>query len=268
MAMGGSAWVAIIGMLTFGTISSLLSKITFEVRGDNLDGDFVPFAKPWFCVAVMFAGMIGCMLIHLIGVASRKAKRRKRSSDDDVGAPLLAGSTDTDPDASSETGWRGMLMLSIPTVFDLIATVLMSIGLLFVTVSIYQVSGRWFRGPPRAASVRWLLGKIPNAPTPSALPPPFPLPFRRYQMMRGAELIFAAIFSVAFLGKRLNKLHASGIALTVVGISMVGMASLLAPGQNGAGTPIQQVRARGKRACLPLLSTGAPRDRFSSMGAL
>ena len=178
MAMGGSAWVAIIGMLTFGTISSLLSKITFEVRGDNLNGDFVPFAKPWFCVAVMFAGMIGCMLIHLIGVASRKAKRRKRSSDDDVGAPLLAGSTDTDPDASSETGWRGMLMLSIPTVFDLIATVLMSIGLLFVTVSIYQVSGRWFRGPPRAflrpcagCSVRFLTRPRPP---PSLLPSPFP----------------------------------------------------------------------------------------------
>ena len=181
MAMGGSAWVAIIGMLTFGTISSLLSKITFEVRGDNLNGDFVPFAKPWFCVAVMFAGMIGCMLIHLIGVASRKAKRRKRSSDDDVGAPLLAGSTDTDPDASSETGWRGMLMLSIPTVFDLIATVLMSIGLLFVTVSIYQVSesGRWFRGPPRAflrpcagCSVRFLTRPRPP---PSLLPSPYPL---------------------------------------------------------------------------------------------
>lgn len=60
-------------------------------------------------------------------------------------------------------------------------------------------------------------------------------------MMRGAELIFAAIFSVLFLGKRLNKLHGLGILMTVIGISMVGSASLMAPNQNATGTKAQQV---------------------------
>ena len=36
---------------------------------------------------------------------------------------------------------RNTFLLAIPTMFDLTATILMSIGLLFVTASVYQVSG-------------------------------------------------------------------------------------------------------------------------------
>ena len=34
---------------------------------------------------------------------------------------------------------RNTLLLAIPTAFDLTATILMSVGLLFVTASVYQV---------------------------------------------------------------------------------------------------------------------------------
>ena len=66
------------------------------------------------------------------------------------------------------------LLLAIPTVFDLIATVLMNIGLLSVTASVYQ-------------------------------------------MMRGAEMLFAALFAVLFLHRHLNKYHLLGILCCVVG---------------------------------------------------
>jgi drug/metabolite transporter (DMT)-like permease len=46
-------------------------------------------------------------------------------------------------------------------------------------------------------------------------------------MMRGAEMLFAALFAVTFLGRRLNGLHAAGLAACVVGMSAVGAASLL-----------------------------------------
>ena len=68
------------------------------------------------------------------------------------------------------------LLLAIPTVFDLIATVLMNIGLLSVTASVYQ-------------------------------------------MMRGAEMLFAAVFAVLFLHRRLNKFHLLGILCCVVSCS-------------------------------------------------
>lgn len=51
------------------------------------------------------------------------------------------------------------LPIAIPTFFDLVATVLMNVGLLYVTASVYQ-------------------------------------------MMRGAEMLFAALFAVVFLKRR------------------------------------------------------------------
>lgn len=68
---------------------------------------------------------------------------------------------------------REALWLAIPTVFDLFATVLMNIGLLTVTASVYQ-------------------------------------------MMRGAEMLFAAVLAVLFLHRRLNTNHYGGIICCVV----------------------------------------------------
>jgi drug/metabolite transporter (DMT)-like permease len=69
---------------------------------------------------------------------------------------------------------RETLLLSIPSFFDLVATVLMNIGLLSVTASVYQ-------------------------------------------MMRGAEMLFAALFTVVFLHRHLNKFHYLGITCCGVG---------------------------------------------------
>ena len=75
-------------------------------------------------------------------------------------------------------------MLAIPTVFDLIATVLMNIGLLSVTASVYQ-------------------------------------------MLRGAEMLFAALFAVTFLKRSLNKYHHAGIGCCILGIALVGASTVL-----------------------------------------
>lgn len=69
---------------------------------------------------------------------------------------------------------KDIFMLAIPTFFDLVATVLMNIGLLSVTASVYQ-------------------------------------------MMRGAEMLFAALFAVTFLHRNLNRFHMMGILCCVVG---------------------------------------------------
>ena len=85
------------------------------------------------------------------------------------------------PQAGSESGGgskrsalREVALLALPTAFDLVATVLMNVGLLYVTASVYQ-------------------------------------------MMRGAEMLFAAAFAITFLGRRLNRFHAMGIVCCVVG---------------------------------------------------
>jgi hypothetical protein len=65
------------------------------------------------------------------------------------------------------------MLLAIPSFFDLVATVLMNIGLLSVTASVYQ-------------------------------------------MMRGAEMLFAALFAVLFLKRHLNRFHYMGIGCCAV----------------------------------------------------
>ena len=76
-------------------------------------------------------------------------------------------------DGPKSGGVKQKLLLCLPTIFDLAATVLMNIGLLYVTASVYQ-------------------------------------------MMRGAEMLFAALFSVVFLRRTLNRFHYGGISCCVV----------------------------------------------------
>lgn len=49
-----------------------------------------------------------------------------------------------------------------------------------------------------------------------------------YQMLRGAEVVFCALLSVVFLGHTLDKYMQIGIVLTVLGITCVGCAPMLA----------------------------------------
>ena len=53
-------------------------------------------------------------------------------------------------------------------------------------------------------------------------------------MLRGAEILFSAIFAVTFLKRSLNKFHYCGIAGCLVGICMVGASSLLSPSGSGS----------------------------------
>ena len=48
-----------------------------------------------------------------------------------------------------------------------------------------------------------------------------------YQMLRGSVILFAALLSVLFLGRKLRAYQWFGMALTVIGISMVGVSSYL-----------------------------------------
>ena len=113
--MALSKWVAVIGMLAFGTVSSIMSKVNFEVRGVNLNGKVVPFHKPWFCVLVMFVGMSGCLLLFVSSLVSpllarpAKAKESRKykklmtdnpSLGGDENAYLQALIDDTEPSRS------------------------------------------------------------------------------------------------------------------------------------------------------------------------
>ena len=87
-------------------------------------------------------------------------------------------------------------------------------------------------------------------------------------MLRGAEILFSAIFAVTFLKRPLNKLHYGGIAGCLAGICLVGASSLLSPGGGGSSQAgmvllgmalivVAQVRAPPGNPCA-LLPRGGP----------
>lgn len=183
--------VAVAGLLVCGSINTLAIKVAYSVKATGPGGNEELFVKPWFGTFVMFVAM-ACALPF-----DRDMRRCGRAPADDLKQSLLM---DLVPDStaaqagatSSQAGWwRKVTMVSIPAVFDILATGLSSMGFVFLPASVYQ-------------------------------------------LMRGAEMVFSALFSVVFLRRKLWGFHWLGVMLCMVGVFLVGLASVW--GQADAGT--------------------------------
>ncbi|BDA43255.1 Solute carrier family 35 member F6 [Coccomyxa sp. Obi] len=182
--------VSVVGLLLFGTISSIFSKVVYQTEGEDMSGHPKYFKKPWASTALMFLAMVMCLPIAWIAAAIESRRKKSAASER---KPLLGeeGETSTQQGAAAKlaaksASFKEIMILGLPMAFDLTATLLMSIGLLYVTASVYQ-------------------------------------------MLRGAEILFSAIFAVTCLKRKLYKRHYIGIAFCLAGITMVGASSLLTP---------------------------------------
>mmetsp|Transcript_38230 Transcript_38230/g.83160 ORF Transcript_38230/g.83160 Transcript_38230/m.83160 type:complete len:450 (-) Transcript_38230:4544-5893(-) len=195
-AWGMAVWLSITGLLIFGTTTTVLAKTMYQVNGYGLSDDthdaYHTFQKPWAGVLIMFMGMTFCLLHHEMAVK----KAAKRRSEAELTDPLLTGaSADSDPQTSFTVK---SLVVIAPALADLIATVLMYLGLVTITASVYQ-------------------------------------------MLRGAELVFAAIFAIVFLKRKLNWVHFVGICLNITGVTCVGMSSILSGSGSKEGESVDAV---------------------------
>eukprot|EP00798_Chlamydomonas_sp_ICE-L_P032201 gene32201-16749_t len=128
------------------------------------------------------------------------------------------------------------LMLAIPTIFDLIATVLMNVGLLYVTASVYH-SPRKKRNELKESlmlAIPTIFDLIATVLMNVGL---LYVTASVYQMMRGAEMLFAAGMAVTFLKRKLNKYHYYGLICCVTGIALVGSSSIM----SGDGSATQVI---------------------------
>ena len=169
----------------------------YELDAPGIDGEVKNFEKPWAMTTVMFVAMTCCLpLAYLL----EGRKKKSDQGDQTLSEPLMDGNGAVQHGEGSLSGStsREILMLTIPTFFDLVATILMNIGLLSVTASVYQ-------------------------------------------MLRGAEMLFAALFAVAFLKRKLNKYHFGGIGCCIVGITLVGVSSIMA-GEGSASHDVQPMK--------------------------
>lgn len=114
------------GMLT-GTGTTLTGKVMYGIDSVGLDGEVKKFEKPIFQTWLMFFAMVWALPIHGMynWYVHREYRSRKR-----------AGFAATRP---AQVPLRTYLFLIIPSIFDLMATFLANIGLMYVTVSVFQL---------------------------------------------------------------------------------------------------------------------------------
>ncbi|KAJ3431463.1 hypothetical protein M0812_03145 [Anaeramoeba flamelloides] len=108
---------AVPGMLIFGTCTVVIAKVLFQTEGRGRYGTKKHlYTKPWLQTVAMFIGMLGCLLVL---EAYRLIKRKHNDA-------LVSH--------------KKIYYISIvPSMFDLIATSLMNIGLLWIPASIWQM---------------------------------------------------------------------------------------------------------------------------------
>jgi len=122
-----SALVFIVG-LAAGTGCTIVSKAMFQARAVGLSGELEDFKPPLFQTWVMFLGMAFALPAHFI------FEWRKRLA--------AAGDPEQLRQLEAEAGRvtaRTYMLLAVPSLFDLIATVLMILGLLYVNASVWML---------------------------------------------------------------------------------------------------------------------------------
>lgn len=118
----------------------------YQLEGQDCSGDTKQFQKPWLQTALMFIAMAFCLPIGWGIEAWQKKhpkKQRKTSSgshdngdgDSSAQQPLLSEHDQQQPPPEPRFNLKEALLLCIPTGFDLAATTLMNVGLLYVAAS-------------------------------------------------------------------------------------------------------------------------------------
>lgn len=163
--------LAVIGMLITGTLNTLTTKIQFTCRSIGLEGQEETFAKPWFATL----NMMGAMFV--VGIIDKLCRCMCGQPETEQEAPLMGRKPPTPYSKKAA-------LVSVPAAFDIVATALSAIGMMYIPASVWQ-------------------------------------------MLRGSSIIFAAIFSVIFLKRKLYCFNLLGLLLCVIGVSIVGLANVL-----------------------------------------
>ena len=123
----------IIGLLVFGSLNTLTTKIQFELSSVGVDGTEKHFKKPWFGTLTMFLGMVIVLGIHFINVMIRQ---NKKSNDKEV---HLLESASKKASIKEATFWEASKLIAIPAILDLLATAMCFVGILYNSASVFQM---------------------------------------------------------------------------------------------------------------------------------
>ena len=129
----------IASMLVTGTINTIVSKSLYQAQ----------FAYPWTMTLVMFCAEATLLPFFIMQTARRRRAANGGSTemagliDDDGNDGGAASATTTTKTAAvrglRELGWKNAIVCAIPAAFDIFASAISAIGLLYVTASSYQM---------------------------------------------------------------------------------------------------------------------------------
>ncbi|KAL4535333.1 hypothetical protein Ndes2437A_g06053 [Nannochloris sp. 'desiccata'] len=157
-----------IGLLMFaGSLSNVVGKILYSLKSPGRDDLLKPFSKPWFSTTLTFVGMFICLPCSLVwrlilkrhsqqppghdGTSVGNNRSEDNNSLSEESQPLLDrenNENNQEEESSlalesmaeaSVLWWRKYDAVLFPTFFDLLASGLLSIGLLYTSASLYQM---------------------------------------------------------------------------------------------------------------------------------
>lgn len=190
--------IYVLGLLVCGSLNTITLKVSYTLSAEGIEGEEKLFKKPWFTTFIMFVAML---LALCFDRSMRRCEPCLGITSSSMEARLLP---DASPGTENEVlsaackepvlSWsKKVCMVSMPAVFDILATGLCSMGMLYIPASVFQ-------------------------------------------LLRGAEMVFAAAFAIFCLKRKLYAFHWLGLLLCCVGITCVGLASVWGTGHGGDAT--------------------------------
>jgi len=121
------------GMLVFGTCTAITMKMQLVMMCTGYGGVEHTFDKPFFQSIAMFASMALALPVSWVGDCISKKRASKKNM---YTEPLIDVNIQTAAEKKKKTN---PLIIAIPASFDLIASTMMTYGLIYVSVSIFQM---------------------------------------------------------------------------------------------------------------------------------
>tara|TARA_B110001452_G_scaffold53714_1_gene41149 strand:+ start:305 stop:1516 length:1212 start_codon:yes stop_codon:yes gene_type:complete len=203
------SWRVVIGIevtaLVCGTVYSLTRKYMNLIEAEGLPHVTSHFRHPLYQGLFCFVGQL---LAWPVWWRQQQREKRKRGIDPPVtladGTPLL-------------TSRRVAFLCAVPTIFDVLGTVLNNTGLILTHVSVYQML--------RGARARARASTSPPRPPVSAQP----LTHTRTASFArpGSVVLFTSLASKVFLKTEFSTPQVQGITLIAAGVVVIGASNTL-----------------------------------------
>lgn len=122
------------GMLATGSLNTITTKIQFTVSSVGVDGELKQFHKPWFATMDM---MLAMFFVGVVDKFIRMCSRQQKTKD----SPLLVDHAPLNGNGSVSgiSYTRKVVLVAAPALFDIAATVLCNVGMLYIPASVWQM---------------------------------------------------------------------------------------------------------------------------------